>query len=139
MEDIMKATIVYWSATGKTEAMAKAIQAGLVAGGADSSIYTVGDFSGDFADSDVVLLGCPAMGAEVLEEDEFQPFWDSVKGNLAGKKVVLFGTYGWGTGEWMTEWVADAAGLDLFPAEGYMVQEDEDYEAAAEEFGKSLV
>ena len=85
--------IVYWSGTGNTEAMAQEIEAAVKAAGADVESVRFEDTSVDaVASKDVILLGCPAMGAEVLED------------NLKGKKVVLFGSYGWGTGEWMDVW-----------------------------------
>ena len=106
----MKA-VVYWSQTGNTQTMAETVAA---AAGAD--LLTAADFSSAKAVAyDGVALGCPAMGAEVLEEDEFQPMWDEVKASLVGKKVALFGSYGWGGGEWMENWKADAeaAGITL--------------------------
>ncbi|MBR3025296.1 MAG: flavodoxin domain-containing protein, partial [Oscillospiraceae bacterium] len=95
----MKTAVIYWSGTGNTEAMAKAI-----AEGAGADIFTVSEFGGSVSDYDVIAFGCPAMGAEVLEEEEFEPFFTSVEGSLSGKKVILFGSYGWGDGEWMRNW-----------------------------------
>ncbi len=95
----MKTAVIYWSGTGNTEAMAKA-----VAEGADAELFTVSEFSGSVDDYDAVAFGCPAMGAEMLEEDEFEPFFTEIEGRLSGKKVGLFGSYGWGDGEWMRNW-----------------------------------
>lgn len=95
----MKTAVIYWSGTGNTEAMAKA-----VAEGAGAELFTVSEFSGNVEDYDVVAFGCPAMGAEMLEEDEFEPFFTEIEGRLSGKKVGLFGSYGWGDGEWMRSW-----------------------------------
>lgn len=104
-----KIAVVFWSGTGNTEAMAKAVEDGAKGKGADVTEFTASDFSADkVADFDAIAFGCPAMGAEVLEEGEFQPMWDDVKGSLKGKKIALFGSYGWGTGEWMDNWKADA-------------------------------
>lgn len=103
--------VVYYSGSGNTEAMADVIVDAL---GADK--IEAGDFSAAKAeDYDAVAFGCPAMGDEVLEEAIFQPMWDDVKGKLAGKKVALFGSYGWGDGQWMRDWEADAnaAGVAL--------------------------
>ena len=103
--------VVYYSGSGNTEAMADVI---VNAAGADK--IACGDFSAaKAAEYDAIAFGCPAMGDEVLEETEFQPMWDEVKGNLAGKKVALFGSYGWGDGQWMRDWEADAgaAGVAL--------------------------
>ena len=95
----MKTAVIYWSGTGNTEAMAKA-----VAEGAGAELFTVSEFSGSVEDYDAVAFGCPAMGAEMLEEDEFEPFFTEIEGRLSGKKVGLFGSYGWGDGEWMRNW-----------------------------------
>lgn len=116
----MKTAVIYWSGTGNTEAMANA-----VAEGAGADLFTVSDFSGSIADFDAIAFGCPAMGAEVLEEDEFEPFFTSVEGDLSGKKVLLFGSYGWGDGEWMRNWEerAKTAGAALVGDEGYIVNE----------------
>lgn len=101
----MKKAVVYWSGTGNTEAMAKA-----VAEAAGAELFTASEFSGAKADEfDSIAFGCPAMGAEALEETEFEPMFEGVKGHLAGKKVALFGSYGWGDGEWMRSWEKDCA------------------------------
>lgn len=116
----MKTAVIYWSGTGNTEAMANA-----VAEGAGVDAMTVSDFSGDVADFDALAFGCPAMGAEVLEEDEFEPFFTGIESKLSGKKVFLFGSYGWGDGEWMRNWQdrVTAAGAELVGGEGYTVNE----------------
>ena len=116
----MKTAVIYWSGTGNTEAMANA-----VAAGAGVDAVTVSDFSGSIADFDALALGCPAMGAEVLEEDEFEPFFTGIEDKLSGKKVLLFGSYGWGDGEWMRNWQerVTAAGAELAGGEGYIVNE----------------
>ncbi len=107
----MKKAVVYWSGTGNTEAMAKA-----VAEGAGAELIRASDFgAGKAAEYDSIAFGCPAMGAEALEESEFEPMFESVKGALAGKKAALFGSYGWGDGDWMQLWEDDcrAAGINL--------------------------
>ncbi len=106
-----KTAVIYWSGTGNTEAMARA-----VAEGAKADLFAVSEFDASTVTQyDGVALGCPAMGSEVLEESEFEPFFDAVKASLAGRKVALFGSYGWGDGEWMRTWEADcaAAGISL--------------------------
>lgn len=115
----MKTAVIYWSGTGNTEAMANA-----VAEGAGADLFAVADFSGSVADYDALAFGCPAMGAEVLEEDEFEPFFTSIESQLSGKRVLLFGSYGWGDGEWMRNWEdrTKAAGAALI-AEGYTANE----------------
>lgn len=95
----MKTAVIYWSGTGNTEMMAKAI-----AEGAGADIFTVSEFSKNIEDYDKIAFGCPAMGAEVLEEDEFEPFFTDAESKLSGKTVALFGSYGWGDGEWMRNW-----------------------------------
>lgn len=100
-----KTAVVYWSSTGNTEAMANAVLEGMKEKGADASLYSCSDFDASMVDQfDAIAFGCPAMGDEVLEEDEFEPMFDSCKEKLNGKKVALFGSYGWGDGDWMRNW-----------------------------------
>ena len=86
-----KIAVVYWSGTGNTEQMASAVLEGAKEKGADAVLFTSSEFDA-------------AMRAEVLEEDEFQPMFDACEGKLSGKKIALFGSYGWGDGEWMRSW-----------------------------------
>ncbi len=134
----MKAAVIYWSATGNTEAMAKA-----VAEGAGAELYTVSDFTGSADDYDALAFGCPAMGAEVLEEDEFEPFFTAIESKLAGKNVAIFGSYGWGDGEWMRNWEerVRAQGIALVGDAGLMLNEmpDEDGLEQCRALGKALV
>ena len=128
-----KIAIVFWSATGNTEAMADAVKAGAEEAGAAVSVFAASDFSADMvADFDAIALGCPAMGDEVLEEDEFQPMFDAVLPVLGGKKTALFGSYGWGDGQWMRDWeeVCTGAGITL-ACESVMANEAPDDEAVA--------
>ena len=100
-----KIAVVYWSGTGNTETMAGAVADGAKAAGAEAVLMTSAEFSADMMDSyDAVAFGCPAMGAEVLEEDEFAPMFETCESKLKGKKIALFGSYGWGDGEWMRSW-----------------------------------
>ena len=111
-----KTAVIYWSGTGNTESMAEAVAEGLRAAGAETELLTPEQVRTDgLAALGAVALGCPAMGSEVLEESEFQPMFDSCKALLAGKPTALFGSYGWGDGEWMREWENDcrAAGIPL--------------------------
>ena len=111
-----KIAVVYWTGTGNTEEMANAVAQGADAAGAEAKAVLVSDFSADeVADYDAFAFGCPAMGAEELESDEFVPVWEACKGVLGQKPVALFGSYGWGGGEWMDSWKedADAAGLKV--------------------------
>ena len=105
-----KTAVIYWSGTGNTEAMAKAVLKGMRTVRPGAEIYTPSDVNaGLVASLDAVALGCPAMGAEMLEDSEFAPMFDDIKASLAGKKVALFGSYGWGDGEWMRSWEKDCA------------------------------
>ena len=100
-----KTAIIYWSGTGNTEAMANAIFDGAKEVNADIKLFSVDQITADEAkDYNNLILGCPAMGAEELEEGEFEPFFAELEGNLSGKNVALFGSYGWCDGEWMREW-----------------------------------
>ena len=111
-----KIAVVYWSGTGNTEAMANAVADGAKEKGAEVSVIGAASFDAAAAAGyDAIAFGCPAMGSEVLEEDEFAPMFDSVKDALGGKKIALFGSYGWGDGEWMRNWEEDcsAAGAQL--------------------------
>ena len=103
-----KIAVVYWSGTGNTEAMAEEVANGAKAAGAEVESFTTDDFAADKMDDyDAVAFGCPAMGDEVLEEDEFGPLFEDCKAKLSGKKIALFGSYGWGDGEWMRNWEED--------------------------------
>ena len=101
----MKAAVVYWSGTGNTAAMAVLVAEGAKEGGADVDIFTSANFSPAMIEQyDRIAFGCPSMGDEQLEETEFEPMFESCGEQLKGKKVVLFGSYGWGDGEWMRSW-----------------------------------
>ncbi|CUP89300.1 flavodoxin [Clostridium baratii] len=101
----MKINIIYYSSTGNTEEMANLIARGAKEEGAEVNLMTFGEASvDDVKNCDVVLLGGPAMGAENLEESEVAPFVESIEGEVSGKKMVLFGSFGWGGGAYMTEW-----------------------------------
>ena len=115
----MKKAVIYWSGTGNTAAMASAIAAGM---GEGTELYSVDQFTGDIADYDKIAFGCSAMGDEVLEEAEFDPFFTSIEGKLGGKKIALFGSYGWGDGQWMRDWAerTTKAGANLYD-DGLMV------------------
>lgn len=111
-----KVAVVYWSGTGNTEAMAAAVADGAKEKGAEVSLLTASEFSPEAADGfDGIAFGCPAMGSEVLEETEFEPMFNSVEAKLKDKKIALFGSYGWGDGEWMRNWedVCKADGASL--------------------------
>ena len=99
-----KVAVVFWSGTGNTEMMANAVEEGAKNAGAEVAVFGC-EFSADnVAEYDAIAFGCPAMGAEVLEEGEFDPMFTAVEGSLSGKKIALFGSYGWGDGQWMRDW-----------------------------------
>lgn len=100
-----KVAVVFWSGTGHTEAMAEAVVEGAKNKGAEVELFNCSDFSAEMMDNfNAVAFGCPAMGAEVLEESEFEPMFSSCESKLSGKKIALFGSYGWGDGDWMRSW-----------------------------------
>ena len=137
-----KMAVIYWSMTGNTQAMAEAIADGAREAGAQADLFSVDQVTVDQAlEYDKLALGCPAMGAEVLEEAEFEPFFTALEGRLGGKRVALFGSYGWGDGEWMRSWESrcndDGANL---ACESVICNEapDDDALAACRELGASL-
>ena len=134
-----KTAVIYWSGTGNTEAMAKAVQKGA---GLGAELFVVSDFDASKVDAfDAFALGCPAMGSEALEDGEFEPLFNEIKGQLAGKKVGLFGSYGWGDGEWMRTWEDDCAGAGItLAAESVICNDAPDDEAleACRALGETL-
>ena len=132
-----KVAVVYWSGTGNTQAMAEA-----VANAAGAELFTADAFSGEKLDAyDAIGFGCPSMGSEQLEESEFEPMFEGCKSHLNGKKVALFGSYGWGDGEWMRNWEAECLSLGAnMVCECVICQETPDDEAlaACEALGRAL-
>ena len=138
-----KIYVVYWSQTGNTEAMAEAVARGIRSEGKESAVVEVGSISPEELKEEAVFaLGCPAMGAEVLEESEMEPFVETLEAFVKGKTVGLFGSYGWGDGEWMRDWEArmQQAGANVIGGEGVICQETPDQEALEKcvELGKNL-
>ena len=137
-----KVAVVFWSGTGNTQAMAEAVADGAREKGADVSLIEAGSFSADMvADYEGIAFGCPAMGDEVLEEDEFEPMFTAVEGSLTGKKGGLFGSYGWGDCQWMRDWEerCSNAGITL-AADSVTANDapDDDAVAACKELGAAL-
>lgn len=100
-----KVAVVYWSGTGNTEAMASSVLEGAKEQGAEAVLLTAVEFDASMMDTfDAIAFGCPSMGAEQLEESEFEPMFSSCEAMLKGKRIALFGSYGWGDGEWMRSW-----------------------------------
>ena len=135
--------VVYWSQSGNTQAMAEAVGRGIAEGGKEPKVVYVGEVSSaDLKDAKAFALGCPAMGAEVLEESEMDPFVSEVEAFAGGKNIGLFGSYGWGDGQWMRDWCARAraAGADLYDEEGLTANESPNQEAreACRELGGRL-
>ncbi len=139
-----QAAVIFWSQTGNTQRMAEAIQEGISSKGIACELLDVSAVDAQQAlEYEYLALGCPAMGAEVLEESEFEPFFTQLEGQLGGHKVALFGSYGWGDGQWMRDWEerCQNANAALFQDAGLMVHETPD-EAALEQckaFGAAFV
>lgn len=134
----MKAAVIYWSGTGNTEQMDAA-----VAEGANAELFSVSEFSGKLSDYDRLAFGCSALGAEELEESEFEPFFAEAESGLNGKTIALFGSYGWGDGEWMRSWVkcAEDDSAVIVGGEGLIANEapsDDDLEKCRE-LGRALI
>ena len=139
----MSIAVVYWSGTGNTQAMAEAVVKGIVEGGAEAELLSVDQAdASEIARGDVFALGCPSMGAEELEESEMEPFVQDLEGTVSGKNILLFGSYGWGDGEWMRTWEErmKAEGAVLIGGSGVIANEAPDEEAlnACEKAGKAL-
>lgn len=100
-----KTAVVYWSGTGNTQMMAEKVAEGVRAAGAEADVYNCTEFSADLMDNyEAVAFGCPSMGSEQLEDTEFEPVFTECEAKLSGKVIGLFGSYGWGDGEWMRTW-----------------------------------
>ncbi len=130
----MKKAIVYASTTGNTEKMAQAIAEGAKASGAEVLLATAD--SADEAEvlaSDVLILGSPAMGDEILE-DSVEEFFTKIEGSLNSKKVAIFGSYDWGDGQWLRDWAERIknAGANLVNDEGLKGHLEPDDECLAE-------
>lgn len=139
----MKTAVVFWSGTGNTEAMAQSVADGAKSAGAEVDVLTCDKFNATMIDNyDSIAFGCPSMGAEQLEEDEFEPMFSACTPKLGGKKIALFGSYGWGDGEWMRNWQeeCESAGAVLtFQPVICNDAPDNDAISACEALGKSLI
>ena len=138
-----KVAVVYWSGTGNTETMAMAVAEGAKGKGAEVSVITAAEFSPEqVGEYSAIAFGCPSMGSEQLEESEFEPMFAALEGSLNGKKIALFGSYGWGDGQWMRDWAQRAQddGAQLFSEEGLICNEtpDDDAQAACRKLGADL-
>ena len=137
-----KVAIVYWSGSGNTEAMAQAVEEGAKAAGAETTLCFVSDTTAsDVAEFDHIILGCPAMGNEELEEYEFEPFFAELLPQLKGKTVALFGSYAWNEGDWIETWKQrlNDEGIELVaePVKAYSYP-DEDALTACKSLGEAV-
>ena len=137
-----KTAVIYWSGTGNTEAMANAVLEGMKAAGAEATLLTPDQVDASaLSDYDAIAFGCPAMGSEVLEESEFEPMFDGCKNSIGGKRVALFGSYGWGDGEWMRSWEKDCSDNGVNLVHDSIIccdAPDDDTLAALQQLGKEL-
>lgn len=138
-----KIYVIYWSQTGNTQAMAEAIGRGIADAGKEAVVISVGEAKvEELKNAKGFALGCPAMGAEVLEETEMEPFVCEVEAFAAGKTIALFGSYGWGDGLWMRDWEErmNASGAAVLNGEGLLCHEAPDASSLleCEELGKQL-
>ena len=139
-----KVSIVYWSGTGNTQKMAEAVAEGVKEAGAEADLKFVSAATVDeLAAEPAFALGCPSMGAEELEDAEMEPFMAELESKISGKKIALFGSYGWGDGQWMRdgEELMNAAGATVVNGEGVIAHEAPDAEAleACRSLGKALI
>ena len=138
-----KIYVIYWSMSGNTQAMAEAIAKGINDAGKEAVVQYVSEASvSELQDAKVFALGCPAMGAEVLEEGEMEPFVSEVEGIAAGKKIALFGSYGWGDGQWMRDWEErmSGCGAEIVNGAGLICHETPDVAriSECENLGKQI-
>lgn len=137
-----KIAVVYWSGTGNTEVMAAAVADGARDAGAEVTLVTASAFDAARMDElDGVAFGCPSMGCEQLEESEFEPMFAACEGRLQGKRLALFGSYGWGDGEWMRSWEETCRGDGAVLADGPVICQgspDEDILASCRALGAAL-
>ena len=136
--------VIYWSQTGNTEEMAKAVANGIESSGKSAEILPVSSVTmADIIDDEAFAIGCPAMGAEVLEEGEMEPFVSSIEGIISGKKLALFGSYGWGDGQWMRDFEERMANAGAIVVSGQGIiccgAPDDTALTQCEELGKNLV
>lgn len=137
-----KVAVVYWSGTGNTAAMADYVISGIKEAGAEASLFTASEFDSSMVEQfDAIAFGCPSMGAEQLEESEFEPMFVSCEPKLKGKKIALFGSYGWGDGEWMRSWEETCLSDGAVMACDFVIcneAPDDSAQASCLELGKAL-
>lgn len=137
-----KTAVVYWSGTGNTQMMAEKVAEGVRAAGAEADVYNCTEFSADLMDNyEAVAFGCPSMGSEQLEDTEFEPVFTECEAKLSGKVIGLFGSYGWGDGEWMRNWEETCLGDGaVFAGDSVICNEapDDEADAACIALGRKL-
>ena len=138
-----KVYIIFWTQGGNTGAMASAIGDGVKAAGKEPVFLSPSEAKvSELTELNGFAMGCPAMGCEVLEETEMEPFVSEVESILNGKKIALFGSYGWGDGQCMRDWEErmNSAGAIIIGGRGTIAHEmpqDEDIELC-KDLGKQL-
>ena len=133
--------IIYWSGTGNTERMAELIKEGIVQAGKSAELINVSDVNVyEVLKDEILILGCPAMGDEVLEESEFEPFIEEISSKISGKKVALFGSYGWGDGHWMRDFeeIMINYGCNIIDSPLIIQNDPDGSEEECIEFGKKI-
>ena len=133
--------IIYWSQTGNTEKIAELIKKGIELEGKSAKLVKVSDITVEYIkNEEIIIIGCPACGVETLDETEMEPCINSLQGEIDGKKVALFGSYGWGTGEWMEAWQERMQSYGgVLISDGLIVNEEEiDNNSEIIEFGKLI-
>ncbi|SFB06707.1 flavodoxin, short chain [Acetitomaculum ruminis DSM 5522] len=137
-----KIAVVFWSGTGNTEIMANEVAQGIKEKGSEVEVISAENFSKEkVGDFDGIAFGCPAMGEEVLEEEIFEPMFNACEPDLNGKKIALFGSYGWGDGEWMQNWEEKCKGIGAVLTTDCvtcMEEPDDDAKEACRKLGASL-
>lgn len=137
-----KLNIIYASTTGNTEQIATFIEEGAKAAGVEVEMISVDSADESSIDADFIALGSSAAGAEEIQP-EMADFVDSIKDKLDGKTVGLFGSYDWGSGEFLETWKEEleSAGAKIV-GDGLIINlapDDDEKEEAAKEYGKAIV
>ena len=142
-EKMAQISVIYWSGTGNTAQMAELVAEGIREAGKEAAVLSADMASADSLKGEKAFaLGCPSMGAEQLEESVMEPFMCGLDGAISGKRIALFGSYGWGGGEWMREWEERVQndGASVLEGEGVITNGAPDAEAeeACRALGKAL-
>jgi flavodoxin short chain len=133
-----KTAVIYWSGTGNTKAMAEAIEAGMKGKGAEVDLIEVASAPKDLSAYEKIAFGCPSMGSEELEDSVFEPYFAEAETALEGKKIALFGSYGWGDGEWMRNWADRARNKQAILLDEGLIQEESPDTSVCEAYGEKF-